>query len=64
MDDGVRKCVEISIVGNLNYRQIILVGWQKIGCLTTNSNTAGVGMQKTSRWVIEYEEIATDNEGL
>ena len=26
MDNGVRKCVEISIVGNLHYRQIIVVG--------------------------------------
>lgn len=26
MDNGVRKSVEISIVGNLNYRQIIVVG--------------------------------------
>ena len=59
----MRKNVEISIVGNLNYRQIIVVGGgrQKIGCLTTNSNTAGVGTQKTSRWFLEYEEIATDN---
>ena len=58
MDNGMRKSVEISIVGNLNYRQIIVVGGgQKIGCLTTNSNTAGVGTQKTSRWFLEYEEI-------
>lgn len=26
MDNGVRKSVEISIVGNLHYRQIIVVG--------------------------------------
>ncbi len=58
MDNGVRKSVEISIVGNLHYRQIIVVGGgQKIGCLTTNSNTAGVGTQKTSKWFLEYEEI-------
>jgi hypothetical protein len=60
----MRKSVEISIVGNLHYRQIIVLGGQKIGCLTTNSNTAGVGTQKTSKWLCEYEEIATDNEGL
>lgn len=58
MDNGVRKSVEISIVGNLHYRQIIVLGGrQKIGCLTTSSNTAGVGTQKTSRWFLEYEEI-------
>lgn len=54
----MRKSVEISIVGNLNYRQIIVVGGgQKIGCLTTQSNTAGVGTQKTSKWFLEYEEL-------
>ena len=26
MDNGVQKCVEISIIGNLRYRQIIVVG--------------------------------------
>jgi hypothetical protein len=26
MDNGVRKSVEISIVGNLHYRQIIVLG--------------------------------------
>ena len=58
MDNGVRKSVEISIVGNLHYRQIIYCGGgQKIGCLTTNSNTAGVGQQKTSRYFLEYEEL-------
>ncbi len=58
MDNGVQKCVEISIIGNLLYRQIIVIGGgQKIGCLTTNSNTAGVGQQKTSKWLLEYEEL-------
>ena len=62
MDNDMRKSVEISIVGNLHYRQIIVVGGggQKIGCLTTNSNTAGVGTQKTSIWFLEYEEIDSE----
>ena len=58
MDNVSAKSVEISIVGNLHYRQIIVLGGgQKIGCLTTNSNTAGVGTQKTSRWFLEYAEL-------
>ena len=56
MDSAMRR-IEISIVGDLNYRQIILLGGGKLGCLTTNSNTAGVGKQKTSRWIMEYETM-------
>ena len=33
------------------------MGWDKAPCLTTNSNTAGVGTKKTSRWFLEYEEL-------
>ena len=50
------KIIEVSIVGDLRRRDIWMVGEKKAGCLTTYSNTAGVGKQKTTRWILEYEE--------
>jgi hypothetical protein len=53
----MRKSVEITIVGDLHYRQIIVTGGAKSGCVTVNSNLAGIGIMKSNHWILEYEEI-------
>ena len=56
--DSVMRRIEISIVGDLNDRTIYIVGGgDKMACLTSNSNTAGVGKMKTSKWLMEYETL-------
>ena len=63
MDNGVRNFEQVSIFGKLPKREITLyVGGGKARCLTCESFVRGIGMQKTTDWIMEYEEIATDNQ--
>ena len=50
------KFMEVCIMGDLCRRDIYMVGEKKAGCITTNSNTAGIGKQRSTRWILEYEE--------
>lgn len=55
----MRKFVQVSISGKLPKRDIELYvgGGGKARCLTCESFMRGVGMQKTTDWIMEYEEI-------
>ena len=59
MDNGVRNFEQVSIFGKLPKCEITLyvgsVG--KARCLTCESFVRGIGMQKTTDWIMEYEEL-------
>ena len=55
----VRNFEQVSIFGKLPKREIMLyVGGGKGRCLTCESFVRGIGMQKTTDWIMEYEEDA------
>ena len=54
----VRNFEQVSIFGKLPKREIMLyVGGGKGRCLTCESFVRGIGMQKTTDWIMEYEEL-------
>ena len=57
MNTEIHSWVEITIVGNLVHRQVILMGIEKCGTLTIFSNTAGVGIMRSNKWILEYEYL-------
>lgn len=61
----MRKFVQVSISGKLPRRDVSLyAGGGKARCVTCESFMRCVGMQKTTDWIMNYEEITTDNEKL
>ena len=58
VDFDMRKFEQVSISGKLPKRDIELyVGGGKARCVTCESFVRGIGMQKTTDWLMEYEEI-------
>ena len=54
----MRKFEQVSISGKIPRRDIELyVGNGKARCLTCESFVRGIGMQKTTDWIMEYEEL-------
>ena len=62
MDNGVRKFEQVSISGKLPERCVTLyVGKGKSRCLTCESFLRGIGIQKTTDWIMEYEEFVCND---
>lgn len=56
----MRKFEQVSISGKLPRRDIELYAGGKARCVTCESFMRGVGMQKTTDWIMEYEEIDSE----
>lgn len=66
MDSDMRR-VQVSIYGKLpeRYVQTYEGGGGKARCVTCESFARGVGMQKTTDWIMEYDtDQGSDEEGL
>lgn len=57
MDSDMRR-VQVSIYGKLPDRYVEAYdGGGKARCVTCESFARGVGMQKTTDWIMEYEDV-------
>lgn len=60
----VRNFEQVSIFGKLPKREITLyVGEGKARCLTCESFVRGIGMQKTTDWIMEIEDAESERTG-
>lgn len=57
---GIKRFLQITITGKLPHRDASVYGkmggGNKAKCVTTNSNTAGIGQAHANEFILEYLE--------